>query len=96
MPHGAGRQLQKRKRTSIKKRLTKKGALMPSTTQTRRNTDSGSPSTRSRSASQGTSLSEAASNALESFQEYARERPDVVALWCFGIGFVLGWKLKPW
>ncbi len=32
----------------------------------------------------------------ESFQEYARQRPDVVALWCFGIGFVLGWKLKPW
>lgn len=30
------------------------------------------------------------------FQEYSRERPDVVALWCFGIGFVLGWKLKPW
>ncbi len=30
------------------------------------------------------------------FQEYARERPDVVAMWCFGIGFVLGWKLKPW
>lgn len=30
------------------------------------------------------------------FQDYARERPDVAALWCFGIGFVLGWKLKPW
>lgn len=29
-------------------------------------------------------------------QEYARERPDVVAMWCLGIGFVLGWKLKPW
>lgn len=28
--------------------------------------------------------------------EYARERPDVAALWCFGIGFVLGWRLKPW
>ena len=28
--------------------------------------------------------------------DYARERPDVAALWCFGIGFVLGWKLKPW
>lgn len=28
--------------------------------------------------------------------EYARQRPDVVALWCFGIGFMLGWKLKPW
>ncbi len=27
---------------------------------------------------------------------YARERPDVAALWVFGIGFVLGWKLKPW
>ncbi len=29
-------------------------------------------------------------------REYARERPEVVALWAFGIGFVLGWKLKPW
>jgi hypothetical protein len=29
-------------------------------------------------------------------REYARERPEVVAMWCFGIGFVLGWKLKPW
>jgi hypothetical protein len=33
---------------------------------------------------------------LEYFTEYARERPEVVALWAFGIGFVLGWKLKPW
>lgn len=30
------------------------------------------------------------------FCEYARERPEVAALWCLGIGFVLGWKLKPW
>lgn len=30
------------------------------------------------------------------FSDYARERPDVAALWCFGIGFILGWKLKPW
>ena len=30
------------------------------------------------------------------FQQYARERPEVVALWCLGIGFVVGWKLKPW
>ncbi len=29
-------------------------------------------------------------------RDYARERPEVVALWCFGIGFVLGWRLKPW
>jgi hypothetical protein len=33
---------------------------------------------------------------LEHFQEYQRERPGVVALWCFGIGFVLGWKFKLW
>ena len=32
----------------------------------------------------------------EHFREYAREKPEVVALWCLGIGFVLGWKLKPW
>ena len=35
-------------------------------------------------------------SALEHFHEYGRERPEVVALWCFGIGFVLGWKLKLW
>ena len=29
-------------------------------------------------------------------KNYARERPDVAALWCFGVGFILGWKLKPW
>ena len=29
-------------------------------------------------------------------REYARERPEVVVLWSFGIGFLLGWKLKPW
>ena len=34
--------------------------------------------------------------ALEHFQEYGRERPEIVALWCLGIGFVLGWKLKMW
>jgi hypothetical protein len=30
------------------------------------------------------------------FREYARENPEMVALWSLGIGFVLGWKLKPW
>ena len=30
------------------------------------------------------------------FKQYAQERPEVVALWAFGIGFMLGWKLKPW
>ncbi len=27
---------------------------------------------------------------------YAKDHPDVAALWCFGIGFIIGWKLKPW
>lgn len=35
-------------------------------------------------------------SAVEHFREYGRERPGIVALWCFGIGFVLGWKLKLW
>jgi hypothetical protein len=30
------------------------------------------------------------------FRQYAREKPEVAALWCLGIGFVLGWKLKMW
>jgi hypothetical protein len=33
---------------------------------------------------------------VEYLRQYAREKPEAVALWCFGIGFVLGWKLKPW
>lgn len=29
-------------------------------------------------------------------REYARQKPDVAALWCFGLGIVVGWKAKPW
>lgn len=29
-------------------------------------------------------------------KEYAREKPEVAALWCFGLGFIVGWKLKLW
>ncbi|MBA3484377.1 MAG: hypothetical protein H0T51_21460 [Pirellulales bacterium] len=34
--------------------------------------------------------------AMDFLHDYARERPEVVAMWAFGIGFVLAWKLKPW
>ena len=27
---------------------------------------------------------------------YTRERPGVMLLACFGLGFVAGWRLKPW
>jgi len=33
---------------------------------------------------------------VEYLREYARENPETAALWCLGIGFVLGWKLKIW
>ncbi|MCA9024324.1 MAG: hypothetical protein KDA86_03835 [Planctomycetaceae bacterium] len=33
---------------------------------------------------------------VQYMKDYAREKPDVAALWCFGVGFVIGWKLKPW
>ena len=33
---------------------------------------------------------------IQYFRDYAREKPESAAMWCLGIGFVLGWKLKPW
>jgi hypothetical protein len=29
-------------------------------------------------------------------QEFARDNPATAALWCFGLGVIVGWKLKPW
>jgi hypothetical protein len=37
-----------------------------------------------------------ANDALERAKRFARDEPVTFALWTFGIGFVLGWKLKPW
>jgi ElaB/YqjD/DUF883 family membrane-anchored ribosome-binding protein len=33
---------------------------------------------------------------LRFFQDYARARPYMVAATCLGVGFVVGWRLKPW
>jgi hypothetical protein len=33
---------------------------------------------------------------VEYLRDYAREKPEAAALWCLGVGFILGWKLKPW
>ena len=29
-------------------------------------------------------------------RSYAKEKPETVALWALGVGFILGWKLRPW
>jgi len=41
-------------------------------------------------------LEEMANDAMDWIKDYAREKPTSFALWALGIGFVLGWKLKPW
>ncbi len=33
---------------------------------------------------------------VEAATRYAREQPVPAMLWALGIGFVLGWRLKPW
>ncbi len=33
---------------------------------------------------------------IEKIEDFAREKPLTFGLYAFGIGFVLGWKLKPW
>lgn len=33
---------------------------------------------------------------IESTRNYIRANPEAAALWAFGIGFVLAWKIKPW
>ena len=35
-------------------------------------------------------------DAVDYLKAYARQNPEKAALWCLGVGFVLGWKLKPW
>jgi hypothetical protein len=41
-------------------------------------------------------LSPILENTIESVEAYAREKPWEFGLWMLGLGFVLGWKLKPW
>lgn len=41
-------------------------------------------------------LKAVADQVAKTFKHYAHERPEVVAYWCFGLGFLVGWKVKPW
>ena len=45
---------------------------------------------------QGRSQMQPFDDLLEYARQYARERPETFALACFGVGFILGWRLKPW
>jgi len=37
-----------------------------------------------------------ANDVVDRVKHYAQEKPISFGLWALGIGFVLGWKLKPW
>lgn len=52
------------------------------------------PAANSRAPQRQATAEGAGEAALDYFTEYARERPEVVAMWAFGLGFVLGWKLR--
>ena len=40
--------------------------------------------------------SDTLNNLIDQVRSSVRANPEAAALWCLGIGFVLGWKLKPW
>lgn len=37
---------------------------------------------------------EPASDLFSTLKDYAHRKPDVAALWCLGLGIVIGWKLR--
>ena len=40
-------------------------------------------------------VKEPAKDLLSLAKDYAKDNPDVAACWAFGIGVLVGWKLKP-
>jgi hypothetical protein len=53
-------------------------------------------SERPQSANRSEAALNPAADLVEYIRAYCRKEPEVAALWCLGIGFVLGWKLKLW
>lgn len=41
-------------------------------------------------------LESMAEEMVDTVTRYAHEKPIPAMLWALGIGFVLGWRLKPW
>jgi len=41
-------------------------------------------------------VTEPAKDLVSLAKDYAKEKPEVTCFWAFGIGLILGWKIKPW
>jgi hypothetical protein len=69
------------------------------TTERQRRTDEQNPPSRNVSASRestGEDFYDMVSEVTSSCQRYCQKRPKAIAGIIFGLGFMLGWKLKPW
>ncbi|QEG40762.1 hypothetical protein [Roseimaritima ulvae] len=40
-------------------------------------------------------VAEPAKDLYSLLRDYARDKPDIAAAWCFGLGVLVGWKLRP-
>ena len=40
-------------------------------------------------------VAEPARDLVGLLQDYARSRPEVAAVWCFGLGLFIGWRMRP-
>ena len=50
----------------------------------------------SMSSTTGPDLEHWAGHLVDNMREYAREKPVSFAAWTFAVGFIVGWRLKPW
>ncbi|MGB7347211.1 MAG: hypothetical protein WBD20_23515 [Pirellulaceae bacterium] len=41
-------------------------------------------------------VAEPAKDLLSLAKDYAKDKPEVAAVWAFGLGLIVGWKIKPW
>ncbi len=39
-------------------------------------------------------VAEPAKDIFALLQDYAKSKPDIAAMWCFGLGVIVGWKLR--
>jgi len=39
---------------------------------------------------------EDSANVMCYLKRYCQDHPAEAAMWCFGVGFLMGWKLRPW